>query len=357
MTIDDILISRFFKNLCTEDEALAVAKYLEAHPEKLDELLPQRLWDNAEEPFVFSSSKKEELLQAINAQTEIKQRRSTLILNLSVAASLLLVLGIGLWMGIGRHKTLDQMKDQHNVINSYTLVKINYGKEDMKLEIADGSVIYLKPGGEIRYPEQLSKQKRDFNLKGAARFKVAEDKKRPFNVYAGGTVTTALGTDFTISSVEEGNNVSVLLHSGKVVVSADSSVHTNGMKKTYLLPGNKLLINKTNFSLALIKNGDQPLQKREVIDQKGQTELTATEISFRNQSLDKIFNVLQSDFSADIRFEKARFKGMYFTGSFKRDAQTVERILNEIALLNHLNIERRDSTYILKPQPTKQPTN
>ncbi|SMC57719.1 FecR family protein [Pedobacter nyackensis] len=355
MTIDNILISRFFKNLCTEEEALAVAKYLEAHPEKLDELLPHGLWDHMEELSFPSASKKEELLQAITAQAGIKERRPVLIWSLSIAASLLMVLGLGWWMGIGTYKTPDHEKE--TAATTYTLVKINFGKEEMKLDIADGSVIYLKPGGEIRYLEQLSKQNRDFKLKGAARFKVAEDKTRPFNVYAGGTVTTALGTDFTISSEEDDDNVSVLLHSGKVVVSADSSVHANGMKKTYLLPGNKLLINKTNFSLALIKNGDQPVLKSEVIEQNGQTELTATEISFRNQSLDKIFNVLESNFSADIQFEKVRFKGMYFTGSFKRNDETVENVINEIALLNHLNVERRDSTYILKPQSKKQSTN
>ena len=353
MMIDDKLISRFFKNQCTEDEALAVAKYLEAHPEKLEEVLPQKLWDQVEEQSDLSASKKEELLAVITSRAEIKHGRPALFRTISIAASLLLILGLGWWMSIGTQK---QEKQQVKAVTSYTLVKINYGKEDMQLDIADGSMIYLKPGGEIRYLEQLSKQKRDFTLKGAARFKVAEDKTRPFNVYAGGTVTTALGTDFTISS-EEDDNISVLLHSGKVVVSPDSSVHANGMKKTYLLPGNKLLINKINFSLALIKNADQPLLKSTGIPQNGKTELTDNEISFRNQSLDKIFSVLQSDFSADIQFEKARFKGMYFTGSFKRNGQTVENVLNEIALLNHLNIEKRDSTYILKPQSKKQSTN
>lgn len=353
MTIDDIMISRFFKNLCTEEEALAVAKYLAVHPEKLEEVLPQELWDHMDELSFLSATKKDELFEAIHAQTEIKQRRPVLLWSLSIAASLLMVLGAGWWMWNGNYATQPQTKTESKAADHYTLVKINYGKEDMKLEIADGSVIYLKPNGEIRYPELLDKQKRDFHLKGAARFKVAEDEKRPFNVYAGGTVTTALGTDFTISSEEDHNHVSVLLHSGKVVVSADSCVQHAGMKKTYLLPGNKLLINKTNFSLALIKNAEEHAIRQDVIVQKGQTEFTATEISFRNQSLDKIFSVLKSDFAVHIQFEKVPFKGMYFTGSIKRNAQTVEPFLNEIALLNHLNIERRDSTYILKPQARK----
>ena len=190
-------------------------------------------------------------------------------------------------------------------------------------------------------------------LRGAARFKVAEDKTRPFNVYAGGTVTTALGTDFTISSQENEDKVSVLLHSGKVVVSADSGLQTKGMKRTYLLPGNKLLINKANFSVTLIKNADRPKLKREMMEPHGQTELSATEISFRNQRLDKIFSVLERDFSAVIEFNAAGLKRMYFTGTFKRNARTVALVLNEIALLNHLNIEKRDSVYILKLQSDK----
>lgn len=355
MKVDDMLISRFFKNQCTEEEARAVAGYLEAHPERLDELLG--LWEDTGEQSSLSVRKKEELLETIIAQAEIKQRRPAFLRSLSIAAALLLILSFGWWMGIGTDNTPKQEKKQGKAPTIYTLVKINYGKEDMKLDIADGSVIYLKPGGELRYPEQLSKQKRDFTLKGVARFKVAEDKSRPFNVYAGGTVTTALGTDFTISSKENEDKVSVLLHSGKVVVRADSSSQLRSMKKTYLLPGNKLLINKANFNVTLIKNGDRPERRREMIGVQGQTELSSTEISFRNQRLDKIFNVLRSDFSAVIRFDKTRFKRMYFTGTFKRNAQTVVLVLNEIALLNHLNIEKRDSIYILKPQSNKQSTN
>ena len=356
MTIDNTLIEKFFRNQCTEEEALRVIEYLEAHPHKLDELLPEKLWEQVEALSIMPFAKKEELLQSIIEQTAIKRNRPVPVLSwgLLVAASLLLVLGLVWWMGSGTDKYSPLQNPQ---AAAYTLVKINYGKEEMALDIADGSVIYLKPGGEIRYLEQLSKEKRDFRLKGTARFKVAEDKLRPFNVYAGGTVTTALGTDFTVSAREGEDRVSVLLHSGKVVVGPDSTINATGMKKTYLLPGNKLLINKTNFRLTLIKNAEQPLLNRKSIGLKGHTELSATEISFRNQSLDKIFNVLQNDFSADIRFDKAQVKGMYFTGAFKRNAQTVSLVLNEIALLNHLNIERRDSIYVLKLQSNKQSIN
>lgn len=354
MKIDNTLIEKFFRNQCTEEEALRVIKYLEAHPHKLDELLPEKLWEQIEELSFIPFAKKKELLQSIIEQTEIKRGRPVLSWGFLVAASLLLILGLVWWMGSSTDK-YSPLQNQQTA--AFTLVKINYGKDEMALDIADGSVIYLKPGGEIRYLEQLSKEKRDFRLKGTARFKVAEDKLRPFNVYAGGTVTTALGTDFTVSAREGEDRVSVLLHSGKVVVGPDSTINATGMKKTYLLPGNKLLINKTNFRLTLIKNAEQPLLNTKSIGLKGQTELSATEISFRNQSLDKIFDVLQNDFSAAIRFDKAQVKGMYFTGTFKRNAQTVSLVLNEIALLNHLNIERRDSIYVLKLQSNKQSTN
>jgi transmembrane sensor len=357
MMIDNTLLSKFLKNECSVEEALVVVKYLEEHPQMLDELIPQELWDEMDETSLMSASKKEELLKTITGQIVVKRNRPAFIRSLSIAASLLAILGLGWWISSTDNKLLKPTK-QSGPTTAYTLVKINYGKEDMVLNIADGSVIYLKPGGEIRYLEQLSKQRRDFNLKGAARFKVAADKARPFNVYAGGTVTTALGTDFTISSDEDQDNIIVLLYSGKIVVGPDSSMNTKSMKKTYLLPGNKLLINKGDFSLSLIKDADQQM-KKEVVIPNGQTEFTPTVISFRNQSVEKIFGVLQSDFSANIQFEKAQVKGMYFTGSFKRDSQIVPRILNEIALLNHLNIERKDSTYVLlnSPQPTKQPKN
>lgn len=353
MMIDKILVDKFFRNECSEEEASAVAEYLENHPQKLEEWIPQELWDRMDEKSLMPASKKEELLEIITEQMEIKSNKPALIRGISIAASLILVLGLGWWISNGTGNKLKQTNAPDKPETAYTLVKINYGKEDMTLSIADGSVIYLKPGGEIRYLEQLRNQTRDFNLKGSARFKVAEDKTRPFNVYAGGTVTTALGTDFTVSSEEDEENIIVVLNSGKVMVSPDSSMNTKGMETTYLIPGNKLLINKRNFSLSLIKDVGESSLKMKTVVPNGQTVLTATTISFRNQSLNNIFNLLQNDFSANIQFDKTQVKGMYFTGSFKRDAQTVQYILNEIALLNNLNIEMQDSVYILQNKTKK----
>jgi len=356
MTIDNALIGRFLSNQCTEEEALAVSRYLTENPEKLDTLLPQTLWNNIDDKLILlPAAKKAELLKAIRAKLKVSRRRPSWVWSLSAATSLLVIVGLSWLIGKGTNEIAQPKHTVTKTTTAYTLVQINYGKEDLQLHVADGSVIYLKPGGEIRYPEHFGKQKRDFSLKGIARFKVAKDKNRPFNVYAGGTVTTALGTDFTISSVEGSDDVSVFLHTGKVVVSADTNGHRNAMKRTYLLPGNKLRINKVNFNLALIKNADQPAVKRNTVAQaKGQTEITATEISFKNQSLDKIFEVLRTEFAANIEFAKAQFNGMYFTGSFKRNSQTADNILGEVALLNRLEIEIRGTVYIIKRQTKKQ---
>lgn len=101
MKMDNTLLERFFRNQCTEEEALEVVKYLETHPQKLDELFPEQLWQDMEALSVMPADKKETLLQAILKQAAIKQSSTTLVRVLSVAASLLLILGLGWWLGRG----------------------------------------------------------------------------------------------------------------------------------------------------------------------------------------------------------------------------------------------------------------
>lgn len=342
MKINNILIDKFFSNQCTAEEAEFVISYLQGHPEKLDDFLPEQLWNRETETAAGATFKKEELLQLIKENAGINRKNSRLIFRFSVAASVVVAIGCFLWISNSKKEVAVDVKPILEQHMAYTLVKINYGKEDMLLYTDDGSVISLKPGGEIRYLEHLTKENRDFTLKGTARFKVAKDKQRPFHVHAGGTVTTALGTDFTISAAEPDATVSITLHSGKVVVDAEN----RKMKKVYLLPGNRLLVNKINFNIQLLSS----IAQTPATMAEGQTELTETKVSFRNQSLDKIFALLGSTFSTPISFNKAEVRGMFFTGSFNRNEQTVQNILNEIALLNHLNIEKRDSVYILTPQ-------
>src|SRR5690606_33768852 len=72
-------------------------------------------------------------------------------------------------------------------------------KDVMQITAADGSVIALYPKSEIKFSEHFDPLvTRDFFLKGKAKFSVAKNKDKPFNVHSAGVITTALGTVFIV---------------------------------------------------------------------------------------------------------------------------------------------------------------
>ncbi|SHG44502.1 FecR family protein [Pedobacter caeni] len=335
------LILRFFKNQCNAEEATEVAAYLQQHPELLEEFLPDQAWNELEnEVSLFPEDKKTEILNQLRLKLDFTVPKKRNLWWLSAAASLFLLLGIGYLMN------KKPAEVQVPEVMLHNLVKMNYGKEAVSLAIEDGSVVLLKPGSELRYPEHFQGNDRSFYLKGEARFKVAKDPERPFNVHAGGTVTTALGTDFTITANSGESHTRIFLHEGRVVVRPEQP-QKGKTKEVYLNAGEQLSVNRTTFDNQLA-GSEKKTEPR--IKVAGSTEITLETISFKNQSLENIFHSLDKELSTRIHFKAHEMSGRYFTGAFKRDSLTADRIIKEIALLNKLKIDKRDSTYYLSLQ-------
>lgn len=84
-----------------------------------------------------------------------------------------------------------------------------------KIELPDGSRIWLREGSQLVYNAQLSGKERSVKLTGEGYFEVEHDATRPFKVELeqGGSVEV-LGTQFNIR--QTGLQTSVLVRSGKV---------------------------------------------------------------------------------------------------------------------------------------------
>lgn len=333
MEMNETLIKKFLQNLCSVEEAELICKHLQGHPGDLDVFLPEHQLDNT----IMDPRKKEALLLKIKEQIRVARPvRKKLWLISIAAAAILLISFIGFWMG------KEPITESISLEKSHTLVHINYGNEDLALTISDGSTILLKPKSEIRYLETFDSQKRDFHLKGAARFQVVKDSLRPFNVYAGGTLTTALGTEFTVSTFDTEEEVMIALHSGKVVVQPTNSV---------LVPGDKIFVNPTTLLARLNPALNKPVSSLKLAkgrDYKKRKEDSL--LSFTNKPLDEIFSQLEAEFSLVIVYESKLIENRFFTGSFKR-AQNVEmEIMWAIAQLNNLYLIKEENHYELTPR-------
>lgn len=121
----------------------------------------------------------------------------------AAAASLALIAVVSWWIFAGR-------VDEPTAVTWTTLAS----GETRILE--DGSHIELSPNSELSYLQPFPTSLRELALSGTAQFTVEHDSKRPFQVKTGNTLTTVLGTVFTISSSADQGIVQVEVESGTV---------------------------------------------------------------------------------------------------------------------------------------------
>lgn len=110
-----------------------------------------------------------------------------------------------------------------------------------RLDLSDGSHVFLYPGASIVYPDKFGTSSRNIRLKGEAYFMVAKDSRRPFVITTDRSVTRVTGTEFHLLSNENGDE-SITLVNGKVNFSG-----INGGQSIDITPGQQVTIDKNGF--------------------------------------------------------------------------------------------------------------
>lgn len=108
---------------------------------------------------------------------------------------------------------------------------LTYGntlKELKRVDLPDGSQIWLYPQATLDLDEDFGEQTRSLRLKGTAFFQIKRDENRPFKIYSKGLITQVLGTSFLIDASPAKSKVEVSVLTGKVRLQEDQS-------KTYLV--------------------------------------------------------------------------------------------------------------------------
>jgi ferric-dicitrate binding protein FerR (iron transport regulator) len=90
-----------------------------------------------------------------------------------------------------------------------------------KVELPDGSTVWLNSGSKLRYPVDFSGKLRNLYLSGEAFFSVHSDKEHPFVVNTKNLVVTATGTQFNIEAYTNDTVASVTLLEGVLDVNID----------------------------------------------------------------------------------------------------------------------------------------
>lgn len=344
------LIEKFFRNECTGDERELVYTYLKEHPEVVNDFLSADMWKQFQTSQILDGETSERIHAGVHHTLFRRRRIVSGIVKLGIAASLILCFGLT-WMG-------GWFKNDHPVtgsaapatVSSFSWIeKKNTSKKDSVIRLADGTTATMKSGSSIRYREPfIWNNRRDVLMEGSVSFHVAKNKLKPFTVFSGDIATTALGTFFTVDYRAEKKTIIVTLNEGKVVVRSSDTLHKKMKEDYFLEPGDRLLYNTETTVANLVRSPE-----KNVLVKAGNVKVQHIETqkpdwyTFNGTKLSDVFDQLSEYYQVDIYYYPSDVRDKYFAARMEK-TDSLESILEDIALLNRLTINKKNGGYIIK---------
>ncbi len=195
------------------------------------------------------------------------------------------------------------------------------GQEDRSIFLPDGSSVYLREGSELSYPETFASSVRKVKIKGEAFFEVTHNSERPFIVDASGLSVKVLGTSFSVQTLDQGNEISVILVEGKVSLN-------NAQEKelAQLHPNQKAdyFVNDDHYTIT-------------EVDSERLTSWRKGIISYDNASLDEIVRLIEQTYKVSLTYTRPENDNQRFSGAFLK-TQKLETILQQTNKLTGTNL-------------------
>lgn len=201
-----------------------------------------------------------------------------------------------------------------SVVSEYVdtnVLRIPKGGE-FKLQLADGTRVYLNSATDLRYPVAFTGSERRVYLKGEAYFEVAKDAEHPFIVVTDDVQVRVYGTSFNVNTLGA-DGVRTVLVEGKVGIRGQDS------DREYMLKPNELAFYGRNSRDMKIETVDPDLY---TLWRKGI-------FVFERETLENIMNTLSLWYDMEVFFQSESAKKLHFSGHMKRYEQ-IEDILHAI---------------------------
>lgn len=200
-----------------------------------------------------------------------------------------------------------------------------------RLELADGTRVWLNSVTELRYPVEFSGKERKVYLSGEAYFEVTRNPSRPFIVETSGIRVKVYGTDFNINT-HDPEIIRTTLVNGEIGVKI-----INTGEESVLHP------NQTaEYSCSM-----QKLNIKKDIDTYIHTAWKDGKFIFEKESIEKIMERLYRWYGISAVYENEDVKKQIFSGVMTRFAR-VEDVLHLIAGTATVDFEIKGNTVFVK---------
>jgi ferric-dicitrate binding protein FerR (iron transport regulator) len=338
------LLDRYLTNTATEEELLEYADWYRQQAETGIPLFEEIDSETANEykTGLFRSITNDIRFVEYEQKQQTGRRRS---LYIKMAAAALVVISgtLVLYYGLTSNTIISVASNEIVApVSAAPVIAVrNKTGTSTAVHLQDGSEVQLFAGSELRYEASFSPSHRHVYLIGKGFFKVAKDPNRPFTVFSHDIATTALGTSFTITAWPGKNDISVALHTGKVMVQHIVTGNAAHMKDVYLVPGQQVTCNITTGTATL----HQPALAKSNVRSLGSR--TGLAVTFTDEPMVNVLSAIEKGYAVQLQYDKTALADMIFTGRI-REKDSLSQVLKRISILYDLNIKETGNQFIIQ---------
>ena len=306
--ISPLLLEKYLRNECTDEEKEQVEAWyasLPGKPDYLDTLSEPNQQQLQDETFVTI----QEQIQPVEPSLGRNFRWGWLA---GLAASVALVIGL-----YGAYRYLLQPNEVASARVTVTSQKvkaepvqqiqfINREPRPVKHRLPDNSLVWMHTGAAITYPKKFDSDRRLVTFSGEGFFDVQKDPARPFRIQSGEMQIKVLGTSFNVKAPTTQKVFQISVVTGRVQVSA---LDRQQKEQQVILKPQQQAIFETE-SRRLVSSTIPVLAKKQIYE--------PVTIAFDNTPLEQVIRRLEKRFAIQIRLSNPKAASCLFNADFER---------------------------------------
>jgi ferric-dicitrate binding protein FerR (iron transport regulator) len=282
ISVDDVLLAKYFAGEANPEEAMAVSDWLEVSQENRNQFHEsEKVWSLGKG--VSNPAMAKELAWK-DLQNSFQEKRG-LNFYFKIAASILLAVSAGLtiyFLNRPAEALAWETKSTQNEVSSLTL--------------PDSSVVTMNRGSTLKWVRNFGDSTRKIELTGEAFFDVAHDESRPFLVETEDVKLKVLGTAFNVMTTDTSTVAEVIRGKVMMYTSKQQIIIEAGRKGEYDRESGKL-------RLIELKN-------------KNDVAYATHDLVFESETLKEICNQLSKAYGVKFTFENERVTHCMLTSEY-----------------------------------------
>jgi transmembrane sensor len=348
----DLIIYKFLVGSASEEESEKLSEWLtESSENRLYYFTIKRIWLEGKEipkmeEVLDASWRRLKLRTAIQSSYKSRDTVSTKfnLKKFSVAATILILVGISSFLGIRQKTLVEFQKNSHEIL-------VPLGSRT-RVILPDGTEVWLNADSKLNYGSDFGIRNREVSLIGEAYFNVQKHSSSTFTVKTRDLNVRALGTEFNVKAYPDEDVTETTLVSGRVeVIITDEGINARPvlLKNDQRIIYSRAQVQKVTYAFEdeddeiIMETTDITVEelyqrpKLHVSHINSVEEFTAWKdgrLVFRAESLGNLARKLERFYNVDIYFEDESIKDIRYSGAL--DEVTIEEVLRAIQISSNL---------------------